>query len=58
MPFTGDGHIAEHRNTKRVKSAQTISFCTMFNVQRVLGDSSLTSLTPWRRKEAATRSRV
>jgi len=38
MPFMGGGDIAEPGNTKRVKGAQTISFCTMFNVQRVLGD--------------------
>jgi hypothetical protein len=38
MPFMGGGDIAEHGNTKRLKGAQTISFCTMFNVQRVLGD--------------------
>jgi hypothetical protein len=37
LPFMGGGDVAEHGNTKRLKGAQTISFCTMFNVQRVLG---------------------
>jgi hypothetical protein len=38
LPFMGGGDIAEPGNTKRVKGAQNISFATMFNVQRLLGD--------------------
>jgi hypothetical protein len=38
MPFMGGGDIAEPGNTQRLKGAQTISFCTMFNAHRVLGD--------------------
>jgi Tannase and feruloyl esterase/PKD domain len=41
LPFMGGGDVAEHGNTQRLKGAQTISFCTMFNVQRLLGDQLL-----------------
>ena len=38
LPFMGGGDIAEAGNTKLVQGAQNISFATMFNVQRLLGD--------------------
>jgi hypothetical protein len=38
LPFMGGGDIAEPGNSKRVKGAQNISFATMFNAQRVLGE--------------------
>jgi hypothetical protein len=38
LPFMGGGDIAEHGNTRRLKGAQNISFATMFNVHRLLGD--------------------
>jgi hypothetical protein len=41
LPFMGGGDMAEHGNTKRLKGTQAISFCTMFNAQRVLGDKLL-----------------
>jgi Tannase and feruloyl esterase/PKD domain len=41
LPFMGGGDFAEPGNTKRLKGANAISFCTMFNVQRVLGDKLL-----------------
>lgn len=38
MPFMGGGEIAEHGNHARIKGAQVMSFASMFNVQRLLGD--------------------
>jgi hypothetical protein len=38
MPFMGGGNIVEHGDTRRVTGAQSFSFASMFNVQRVLGD--------------------
>ncbi len=38
LPFMGGGDVAEPGNTQRVKGAQNISFATMFNVQRLLGE--------------------
>jgi hypothetical protein len=38
LPFMGGGDVAEPGNTQCVKGAQNISFGTMFNVQRLLGD--------------------
>jgi hypothetical protein len=41
LPFMGGGDIAEAGNTKLVKGANQITFCTMFNVQRILGPKLL-----------------
>jgi hypothetical protein len=41
MPFMGGGEVAEHGNTKCIKSAGPMSFGTMFNVQRLLGTKVL-----------------
>jgi hypothetical protein len=38
LPFMGGGDVLEPGNTQCVKGAQNISFATMFNVQRLLGD--------------------
>ncbi len=38
LPFMGGGEICEWGSTDRIKGAQTMSFATMFNVQRLLGD--------------------
>ncbi len=38
LPFMGGGEIAEHGNNIRIRGAQVMSFATMFNVQRLLGD--------------------
>jgi hypothetical protein len=38
LPFMGGGNIEPHGTTSLVRSAQPISFGSMFNVQRVLGD--------------------
>jgi hypothetical protein len=38
LPFMGGGEIAEHGNNKRIKGAQVMSFASMFNVQRLLGE--------------------
>jgi hypothetical protein len=38
LPFMGGGDIDKHGTTKRVRGAQVMSFGSMFNVQRVLGD--------------------
>ncbi|MCU1343950.1 MAG: hypothetical protein JWL70_216 [Acidimicrobiia bacterium] len=37
LPFMGGGEVAEHGNTKCIRSAGPVSFGTMFNVQRLLG---------------------
>jgi hypothetical protein len=38
LPFMGGGDIAPLGSTKRIKGAQVMSFASMFNVQRLLGD--------------------
>ena len=38
LPFMGGGDIVEHGDMRLIKGAQAISFATMFNVQRILGD--------------------
>ncbi|MCU1344536.1 MAG: hypothetical protein JWL70_802, partial [Acidimicrobiia bacterium] len=38
LPFVGGGPIVEHGNTDKIKGAQTMSFASMFNCQRILGD--------------------
>lgn len=38
MPFVGGGPIVEPGNTDKIKGAQTMSFASMFNCQRILGD--------------------
>ncbi len=38
MPFMGGGEVAEHGNNVRIKGAQVMSFASMFNVQRLLGE--------------------
>jgi hypothetical protein len=38
LPFMGGGDVAEPGNTTCVRGAQNISFSTMFNVQRLLGE--------------------
>ena len=37
LPFMGGGEIVEHGSTARIRGAQTMSFASMFNVQRLLG---------------------
>jgi hypothetical protein len=41
LPFVGGGPIVEHGNTDKIKGAQTMSFASMFNCQRILGDKVL-----------------
>jgi hypothetical protein len=41
LPFAGGGPIVEHGNTDKIKGAQTMSFASMFNCQRILGDKVL-----------------
>lgn len=38
LPFMGGGEICEWGSTDRIRGAQVMSFATMFNVQRLLGD--------------------
>lgn len=38
LPFMGGGDIDAHGTTKRVRGSQVMSFGSMFNTQRVLGD--------------------
>jgi hypothetical protein len=38
LPFVGGGPIVEHGNTDKIQGAQTMSFASMFNCQRILGD--------------------
>ncbi|MHB8463966.1 MAG: tannase/feruloyl esterase family alpha/beta hydrolase, partial [Acidimicrobiales bacterium] len=38
LPFVGGGPIVEHGSTEKIKGAQTMSFASMFNCQRILGD--------------------
>ena len=38
LPFVGGGPIVEHGSTEKIKGAQTMSFASMFNSQRILGD--------------------
>src|ERR1700734_2783316 len=42
LPFAGGGPIVEHGNTDKIKGAQTMSFASMFNCQRILGDETVT----------------
>jgi PKD domain len=73
VPYMGGGEIAEPGNTKRIKGAQTMSFATMFNVQRILGPrlrdvvdamaaggsgDPFTGLTTHQREELATLYRL
>jgi hypothetical protein len=44
LPSTSGGEIAEHGNTKRVKSGGPIGFGQMFNVQRLLGSEKIVAL--------------
>ena len=37
LPFMGGGDVNPRGSTKRIKGAQTMSFASMFNVQRLLG---------------------
>jgi hypothetical protein len=37
LPFVGGGPIVDYGNTDKIKGAQTMSFATMFNCQRILG---------------------
>jgi hypothetical protein len=41
LPFMGGGDIAPLGSTARIKGAQVMSFASMFNVQRLLGDKIL-----------------
>jgi hypothetical protein len=41
LPFMGGGDIAPLGSTARIKGAQVMSFASMFNVQRLLGDTIL-----------------
>lgn len=38
MPYMGGGDIDDHGSTRRIRGAQVMSFASMFNVQRLLGD--------------------
>lgn len=38
LPFVGGGPIVEYGSTEKIMGAQTMSFASMFNCQRVLGD--------------------
>jgi Tannase and feruloyl esterase len=38
LPFVGGGPIVEPGSTDKIKGAQTMSFASMFNCQRILGD--------------------
>lgn len=38
LPFVGGGPIVEHGSTAKIQGAQVMSFATMFNCQRILGD--------------------
>jgi hypothetical protein len=38
LPFVGGGPIVEHGSTDKIQGAQTMSFASMFNCQRILGD--------------------
>jgi hypothetical protein len=38
VPYMGGGDIAPHGSTRRIKGAQVMSFASMFNCQRILGD--------------------
>jgi hypothetical protein len=38
LPFVGGGPIVEHGSTERIKGAQALTFATMFNCKRVLGN--------------------
>ena len=38
LPFVGGGPIVEFGSTEKIKGAQTMSFASMFNCQRILGD--------------------
>jgi hypothetical protein len=38
LPFMGGGDVAEQGNNNRIQGAQVMSFASMFNVQRLLGD--------------------
>lgn len=38
LPFMGGGEICDWGSTKRIRGSQVMSFASMFNVQRLLGD--------------------
>jgi hypothetical protein len=38
LPFVGGGPIVEYGDTNKIQGAQTMSFASMFNCQRILGD--------------------
>jgi Tannase and feruloyl esterase len=38
VPYMGGGDIAPHGSTRRIKGAQVMSFASMFNCQRILGE--------------------
>lgn len=40
LPFAGGGPIVEPGNTEKIEGAQVMSFATMFNCQRLLGDKT------------------
>jgi hypothetical protein len=41
LPFVGGGPIVEHGSTDKIQGAQTMSFASMFNCQRLLGDKTV-----------------